>query len=460
MYRSRACTQLIPRLFRTGKCDSCIGLLENIKHLEQLLEHENIKDDNILVKGEEEPDTSGLIDDEDNHVDDGDAWIEPSEKPLIIQFTKKVELDEKLKQSKIKSESEEGMKICEICTKEYSNRKLHMKNHHPVTTRCELCNKKYRNRKLHMKNHHFDQYIEEFLDKDKKVYYCSEEGCDMKFLSEAKLLSHAIKVHNEPETIKQFLNKSKCPFCDEIFEKESWSLMRHVKVLHFTEADTEAYKEFMQSYTQKLCPNCGSSFSNDKTFKNHLRNCNGPEVLVECHICGKSMKNSSLKTHIRRLHTVDKETCVCPFCGKFYKNRLQMEDHSKFCETAGREKFECPQCGKTFDRLTKLARHVKFTHHNTRNHECDKCGKRFRAAHDLEEHIVAIHEKLKPFICDLCGFKTAKHGNLNIHRQKSHNKPHLALTLMWQMIQKGEHPYIDHSYEFLHLIKPKNSDKI
>ena len=92
--------------------------------------------------------------------------------------------------------------------------------------------------------------------------------------------------------------------------------------------------------------------------------------------------------------------------------------------------------------------------------ECDKCGKTFLEVHDLREHIVAIHDKLKPFICDLCGFKTAKHGNLNIHRQKSHSKPHLSLTAMWQMILRGEHPYIDTSYEFIHLIKPKNADRL
>merc|ERR1740129_1105914 len=47
VYRSRACVQLIPSLFGTGKCDSCIGLLENIKHLEP---GEKMEEDNVRVE--------------------------------------------------------------------------------------------------------------------------------------------------------------------------------------------------------------------------------------------------------------------------------------------------------------------------------------------------------------------------------------------------------------------------
>ena len=435
-------------MVRTGKCDSCIGLLENIKHMEQVIaaEDETIKKPEKCFVKCEEPDTSGLVHVEDNDNDIDDNWMEPSdsiyeEKPLVIHFTKKVELDEKLKQqhqSKIKSESEK------------------------VVRRCEYCRKKYRNRKFHLKNHHFDKFIEEFHDEDKKVYYCSEEGCEKKFLAEGKLLSHLIKVHNEPETIKQSRHKSKCPFCDEVFEKETWRLMRHVKVMHFTEEDTEVYKEFMQANPPKLCPQCGAAYHNERGLKHHMRYCNKPNKSVECQICGKSLKESYLQTHMLRRHTENSETFVCPICGKFFKNRLLLDYHSMHCIEPGksRKEYKCPECGKTFLRFSYMAKHVKFSHRNERNHACDKCGKTFQEVHDLREHIVAIHDKLKPFICDLCGFKTAKHGNLNIHRQKSHSKPHLSLTAMWQMILRGEHPYIDTSYEFLHLIKPKNADRL
>ncbi len=47
VYRIRACTQVIPRLLRTGKCDSCLGLLENVRHLEQSGQSEENEPDNV-----------------------------------------------------------------------------------------------------------------------------------------------------------------------------------------------------------------------------------------------------------------------------------------------------------------------------------------------------------------------------------------------------------------------------
>ena len=457
VYRSRACAQLIPSLFRSGKCDSCMGLMENIKHLEQFFADESLKEqqrgqklEKMIVKGENpDMDTSGQIYDDDNDNDNVGNFIEPDdlihlEKPLIIQFTKKDDLDKMLMQKIEKNKSESKRLRCEYCTTKF------------------VTDKK---RVLHMKNNHYDKYIEELLDQGKKVFTCPEHDCEKRFLTEGTLHRHAIKVHNVPSSIKETWNKSKCPVCEQTFPKESVvKLFKHVQVLHFMEADTEAYKEFMQANTPKLCPQCGSSFPNDRIFTKHLKRCKlKSHEIGECHICGKTMKKYSLKNHIERQHTLD-DVCPCPFCGKLYPNRLQLDNHTKTCVAdQGRkeERFECPKCGKAFKKMSVLSKHVRRKHDNVKNYACDQCGKRFVERHYLRAHVIAIHDKLKPFICDLCGFKTAKHSNLNIHRQKSHTKPHLSLTAMWQMIQRGEHPYIDDSYEFLHLIKPcRNTDRI
>ena len=78
----------------------------------------------------------------------------------------------------------------------------------------------------------------------------------------------------------------------------------------------------------------------------------------------------------------------------------------------------------------------------------------------LNEHIISIHEKIKPFVCEQCGFKTAKIDNLNLHRKKRHEKSYLGLRAFWDMIQSGNHPYIDQNYEYLHLLKPKQKELI
>ena len=398
VYRSRACSQIIPSLFRSGKCHSCLGLVENIKQLEQLVPSGNLEENSTKGNFKEESFKTKLNDDysdpdDDNKLDTQETnenESEHSENPRVINFTKKIKLTDKVSETP-------------------SKRKFKYRN----CFKCQICSSKTFSSKGGLAYHY-------------RTYH---------------------KVSSEP--------MSKCLFCEDKFRKGSVKFIKHMKFIHESMAETEAYKNFFLENAPAICPQCGLECPNETSLQSHAGVCNGSKV-VTCHICGKKLKihhPTAFENHLQR-HKTD-ETVVCPHCGKVYNNKMKLSDHIRACGTEGKDSVKCPQCDNVFA-ASYVKLHIRRVHKKVKNAACDQCGKSFFNEKKLSEHITAMHDKIKPFICDLCGFKTAKMGNLNIHRQKSHGAPHIGVRAIWEMIQNGKHPYIDNNYEFLHLLKPKH----
>ena len=378
MYRSRACSQVIPRLLKTGKCDSCIGLLENVRHLESEDQLEDHKHDSMKEEsssndfGNEYETFDSISTHEDGHN---------SEVPQIINFTKKLELIDKVR----KNPDDEGP----------------------------------------------------------QVLPCEEEGCGKVFSKKERLTVHYKKVH---------VQKQKCPFCDTFFKKRGISMIKHIKLLHKSQAETEAYKNFFLETAICICPQCGKEYP--KEFIKH-HTCT--YEYVSCHICGKNVRSVYHQQHIERhqKHNVE----VCPHCGKFFDNKIRFQNHVQKAHL-DKGSFPCPECEKVFPTKagrSSLNEHIRKVHRQETKHECDQCEKKYFKKKQLLEHIRAVHDQIKAFRCEKCEFRTAKHSNLNIHRKKSHNLDWMGRLAMMEMIQSGRHPYIDTNYEYIDMIRPKKT---
>ena len=65
---------------------------------------------------------------------------------------------------------------------------------------------------------------------------------------------------------------------------------------------------------------------------------------------------------------------------------------------------------------------MKIVHMKVRNFKCNVCDRKFGTSVQMKSHKLAIHEKQKPFNCLDCEYRTAKYGNLNLHRSNVHGK--------------------------------------
>ena len=77
-------------------------------------------------------------------------------------------------------------------------------------------------------------------------------------------------------------------------------------------------------------------------------------------------------------------------------------------------------CGKSMKNYY-LSTHVKTVHDGRKDHKCDLCEKSFSQAGHLSKHIKFVHEGIG-YTCDICGHKTSTARNLKLHITRKHNK--------------------------------------
>ena len=432
VYRSRNCLQVITSTFKNKICDSCTGLIENIKKRGELSPEEKRLDFNS----------------EDKH-DEILKTIEVNNKgyfqePLVVKFSKLNDLDEKLRDIPDENNTEN------VINAPHGQLQITLKKTKRVLTKkigqikCPFC----------------DEFV---LDKSRKKMVV--QHVKLIHFSEAETEAYQKFISEDaPEKLKSKFNKVartiiKCPFCEELFKKGSTKSVRHVKLVHHSEEESQRYKNFFLENPPQECKLCGRSFKSFQSFHDHSRKClHGKKEKTSCHLCGKVV--AGIEAHIE-LHKVE-QTSSCHICGISFNNQRKLYNHLLRCQRKSRNEetkwINCKLCGKN---LTEggLSVHIQRVHHKTyKKKECEQCGKNFYNGKSLREHVIAIHDKIKPFLCDLCGFKTAKLGNLNLHRHKSHGGPpsYFKQSNLWELIQSGKHPYIDNNYEYLHLLKPMN----
>ena len=446
VYRSRNCLQIVTNIFHKRLCDSCTGLIENIKNREgpSPSETENLQE--ICQEAKPKP---------GEPLNLHEVAVKMNiEEPLIINFSRLNDLDEKLRE--IPDEIDSDIDNKRETSPPASGQESHEKTRGLFADigkliKCPFCEKvggeKHRKRLVeHVKRQH---------------------------LSEADTETYTnFILDNNPKKLKPILEfnyKSvtktiiKCPFCEELFRKGSKKSVKHVKFIHHSEKESQSYKNFFLENPPQICKKCGKTFESIQNFHVHSKQCVHGEKEKEkrsCHICGKIVSN--IHEHIK-LHDVD-EPSSCDICGKSFNNLMRLRTHFLVCRRRREPRYnvkdiKCNECGKTFTQRT-FPEHLKRHDKSTWKHECEKCGKKYFAAKVLKEHMIAVHDKIKPYICNLCGFKTAKLGNLNLHRQKSHGGPasYFKPSTFWELIENGKHPYIAMDYQYIHLLKTKQVD--
>ena len=125
-------------------------------------------------------------------------------------------------------------------------------------------------------------------------------------------------------------------------------------------------------------------FSNSKDLEVHIQIHRPGQIqsapFFFCEHCGKAFQREySLVIHKRNEHPTVKQTLICDFCGKDFKNAKFLKNHEERHRNGEveTETHFCQMCGKNFPNRLNLNRHIKATHQKIKNHQCPECGKKF-----------------------------------------------------------------------------------
>lgn len=254
---------------------------------------------------------------------------------------------------------------CVHCSKKFvlrQNLLEHMNTHTGDTPlQCKICSKRFRrysNLIQHRNRHHLK------LRPKEKDFICY---CGAVFHSEAKIAWHRETHDKKPKC---------CPYCRERFMHRN-SLSRHVRLSH-----TERFSTF-----------------NGET--------------VECTICNKTYKKSSLKAHVAS-HT-SKVEFGCNICDKGFTTKWNLKQHKWIHASRSSKPFKCTVCPKAFIREAEYTSHMN-THKSIKPYTCDHCGCQFARKYNWLRH-TREHEKPKGFRCNDCGKVFHRAYYLTEHRR-------------------------------------------
>ena len=118
--------------------------------------------------------------------------------------------------------------------------------------------------------------------------------------------------------------------------------------------------------------------------------------LKKCVICGKKVKESSMKTHMKMMHQNSKHF-PCDLCDQVLTNKYNLAQHvidiHKINKMIKCEKYNLDIKENIFKR--------HMTQKHGKEHICTVCKKKYSSNRVLKDHILNIHEQTKQK-CDKC----------------------------------------------------------
>ncbi|WAR12877.1 ZN616-like protein [Mya arenaria] len=201
-----------------------------------------------------------------------------------------------------------------------------------------------------------------------------------------------------------------------------------------------------------LCWECGKSYSNYKSFREHQRkkhplSCNKcHKVFVDpllyqghmaqhtdgkaapknhdCPVCGKEFKDASSRAKHLRLHTGEKPY-RCEECGKRFTQTGHLASHMRIHN--GEKPFDCKLCGRFFTEKSSVKRHLRKMHFNQYNKKCTVCGIISKTREEHKAHLIT--HKQRVYTCQFCSKDFMDSRALKVHTFNAHSQMTVSVNM-------------------------------
>ena len=319
--------------------------------------------------------------------------------------------------------NEQNMRVkCDICDRSYSNKRSLSKHksitHRKVQQKSKTCGKRigkylcdwpgcdYQCRsQSRVREHRITKHYPD--DDTTRKFTCSYPGCSKKFKIKRCLSVH-LESHKTGERVQ-------CQHCGKDF-KDSTCLKNHVLHQHNNE------RNFVCNHS-----GCQYSTTTAARLKMHVTYHSDRSIVCTVEGCDKRFKTKNcLKSHMTSHNT--EYIYKCPFngCDKRFKTEKYSKTHYRLQHTK-KELFRCDWPGCDFQTKFRASylRHTHSTHKSERDFICEwpECGKGFKNKAQLELH-TRRHTNDKRYVClwPGCQYSTTDSGNFVKHRKQVHEK--------------------------------------
>ena len=311
---------------------------------------------------------------------------------------------------------------CHICEKVFiskANLVKHKEVFHETNTKCTVCGKQFADSarlKIHQKIVHTEirkekqfkckscereyftkkglvDHIREFHE-DIRKYECNL--CDRKFHRPRQLRIH---IEQDHEGLKK-----KCDFCNKFFK--GTFIAKHVSRIHEKKKDHK-------------CIKCNDSFYAKKELEVHMKTTHQSINYITCQECNKEIKETSLKNHIKSVHE-NLKNHKCDLCKKYFSAKNNLQKHVQGVHGSEAQLKKCDICGKEV-KESNLKTHMKIMHENSKRFPCDFCNKVLSNKSNLTQHVINVHKPKKLIKCEKCNLEV-KENSLKRHVKENCKK--------------------------------------